>query len=244
MGSFAKRALPHTLPEHMDDETDAEVLTACLKSLASVNTLSFGRAPSIAFARRAAARRRREDPLTLLDMGSGYGDTVRAIGAALSRDGVPAELIGADLNPIATDAARSATGEIDGVAIRFETRDARDVRPSSGAVDAIQSSLFMHHLEDDEIVAFLRWMDGASRIGWFINDLYRSRFAAVGFGALATASRRHPYVRHDGPVSFARSFRAQDWRRLLDRAGIEGARLFIGAPFRLCVEKLHVPALG
>lgn len=240
MGSFAQRAAPHTLPEHMDGETDAAVLTGCLRSLSSVNTLSFGRAPSVAFARRAAARGADRGMFSLLDVGSGYGDTVRAMARALSQDGVPAELIGADLNPIATHAAEAATRPVPGVSIAFKTQDARDVPDTtSGAVDAIQSSLFMHHLEDEEIVPFLRWMNRASRIGWFVNDLYRSRFAAVGFGALATLTLRHPYVRHDGPVSFARAFRAADWVRLLDAAGISGARVFIGAPFRLCVEKLH-----
>lgn len=238
--SFAHRAAPHTLPEKLDAEEDPAVIEACLESLASVNALSFGRRPSIAFAQRAAARRREKAPLTLLDVGAGYGDTLRAIATKLSSDHIAAELVGADLNAVSTRIAREATEAVDGVTLAFETRDARTLRPESGARwDAIQSSLFMHHLEDEEIVSFLRWMDGASRIGWFVNDLYRSRLAAAGFGALATLSRRHPYVRYDGPVSFARAFRADDWRRLLDAAGIEGARLFIGAPFRLCVERFH-----
>ncbi|MEO1102206.1 MAG: methyltransferase domain-containing protein [Pseudomonadota bacterium] len=238
--SFAVRAAPHTLPERMDGEPDLPTYRACLKSLATVNTVSFGYAPTVRFAERLAARHTGPDPIRLLDVGSGYGDTMRAIAKKFSKNGVPAELIGADLNPhAATIAAEVSPRSEPHVRLTFLTRDARTLSAEDTPPDGIVSSLFTHHLEDTEIIDFLRFIDDTARAGWFINDLYRSRFAATGFGLLATLSARHPYVRHDGPVSFARAFRRADWERALDAAGIMGARIFIGAPFRLCVEKIH-----
>ena len=156
------------------------------------------------------------------------------------RDRVRSELTGADLNPLCVKAARS-TGEKPGkpVVLAYVTRDARELSALGEAPDVIMSSLLTHHLEDDDVVEFLRWMDATAKSGWLINDLYRSRFAAEGFRLLATLLRRHPYVRHDGPVSFARAFRRADWERLLAAAGISGAKIFIGAPFRLCVAKVR-----
>ena len=62
----------------------------------------------------------------------------------------------------------------------------------------------------------------------------------VSSPALATALRLHPFVRHDGPVSIARSFEAQDWRRLLRSADIpaDSARVQHWFPFRLCVSRI------
>ncbi|MEM8664469.1 MAG: methyltransferase domain-containing protein [Pseudomonadota bacterium] len=238
--SFRTRAAPHTLPELMDGEPDLATYRACLESLATVNAASFGYTPTVRFAERLAAAHTGPGMLRLMDVGSGYGDTLRAVARRLSRKGIAAELIGADLNAHAAKIARAASPKDAGkVRLTFVTRDARALPVNDAPPDAIVSSLFAHHLEDDEIVAFLRFMDKTARVGWFVNDLYRSRFAATGFGALATVLRRHPVVRHDGPVSFARAFRKADWERYLAKAEISGARIFIGAPFRLCVEKIH-----
>ena len=49
---------------------------------------------------------------------------------------------------------------------------------SAKPVDIIVSSLMTHHLEDDQIVTMLKWMETTARIGWFINDLDRSEVSA------------------------------------------------------------------
>ena len=46
-------------------------------------------------------------------------------------------------------------------------------------MDIVVSSLLAHHLEDEEIVALLRWMESTAQVGWFINDLER-RNGVVG----------------------------------------------------------------
>jgi hypothetical protein len=60
------------------------------------------------------------------------------------------------------------------------------------------------------------------------------------FGWLAKAMHWHRFVQHDGPVSFRRSFREDDWERMLREAGIAvtGVRLARWTPGRLCVERL------
>lgn len=228
--SFLVRASPAALPELMDDPAvDAATLAACLASLASVNRLSLGHRPTLEFVDRVAQRVAHR-PLRILDIGSGYGDSLRVVAARLAARGVPAELVGIDLNPRAVAIATAATDPA--LPIRFEVGDARE---AGGTFDALLASLVAHHLEDDEVVGLLRLMDRAP--AFLVNDLHRSRLAAVGFGALAAVTARHKFVRHDGPVSFARAFRRPDWERLLAAAGVS-ARIFLGAPFRLCVEKL------
>ena len=233
---YGARAAPASLPERMDAERDEAAFRDTVASLAGVNRLTLGYRPLLRFLREAADRRGGA-PLRLLDAGSGYGDGVRAAAGFFEARGQEAEIVGVDLNPHAATAARAATRAYDGVQISFVTQDIFAHTEDAAPYDLIASALFTHHLEDAEVVRFLRWQDEAASGGWLVNDLYRSRLAAAGFGALARLTRRHPHVVHDGPVSFARSFRRADWNRLLAEAGVSGARLSIEAPFRLCVQK-------
>ena len=227
--TFANRTAPRDAPELMDDPAlDPVTLEACLKDLAGVNRLSLGYRPILAFADRLAARGGR---VKILDVGSGYGDGLRVLARRLAARGVAADLVGADLNPQVVAIAAAATPST--LPIRYEVADAREL--GGERFDAVLCSLFTHHLEDDEVVAFLRFLDAAP--AFLVNDLYRSAFAARGFRLATRLLGRHTIVRHDGPVSFARAFRRADWERLLAAAGVRDARVFIGAPFRMCVEK-------
>jgi hypothetical protein len=96
-----------------------------------------------------------------------------------------------------------------------------------------------HHLEDEEIIALLRWMEATAHLGWFINDLQRSAWSCRMFGWMGGMVEWHRFVRHDGPVSFRRAFREQDWVRLLAAAevSLETATVEPWRPGRLCVGR-------
>lgn len=238
--SFAGRAEPDQLPEKMDGETSLETFRGTLESLARVNALSFGSQPQLSFLKRAVAKHRGDAPLTIVDVGSGFGDGARAMATYLRNQHVRARIMGVDLNPHAARIARQVPFEGAGlVELEWVTADVFDFIEHADAPDLITSALFCHHLQTSDLPEFLAWMDRSASRGWLINDLYRSRVAAVGFAILTTLFRFHPYVRHDGPVSFARAFRRADWERLLAEAGVKGAKIGIKAPFRLCLEK-HV----
>src|SRR3546814_1503257 len=104
---------------------------------------------------------------------------LRAIHRWSARHGVEVRLTGIDLNRWSADAAREATPA--GAGIDYVTGDLFAYQPSQPP-DIILSSLFAHHLDDAALVRFLRWMDATARIGWFVNDLRRSRAAHALFG--------------------------------------------------------------
>jgi hypothetical protein len=105
----------------------------------------------------------------------------------------------------------------------------------------VVSSLVAHHMTDEELRTFLRWMELHARRGWLVNDLHRHLFSYHGFPLLARLLGVHRIVREDGQLSIARAFRPADWRAILADAGIaEGAaRIVRWFPFRLCVERLR-----
>ena len=231
---FSRRVSPRDCPELMDGECSYEEFRACLRSLEQVNRWLLGYRPTLAWLARLP--RVQSDPVHILDVGSGGGDLLRQIAKWARRRGIAVLLTGIDLNPHATRAAAEFTPRERGIA--WVTGDALAYRPEK-PVDIVVSSLTAHHLEDEEIVMLLRWMEVTAGRGWFLNDLERSERSSRIFGRLARILGWHRFVRHDGPVSFRRAFRKEDWARLLAGAGIspEAATVQRWRPGRLCVGR-------
>jgi SAM-dependent methyltransferase len=227
MPDFSRRAPG---PEWMDGEdVDQETFAACIRDLALVNTVTLARRPTLAFidAALAAAGGR---TLTVLDVGYGAGDMLRAVA---KRFGARVRLIGIDLNPRSEPVARAMTpGDM---TIDYRTGDAYAISRDE-PIDLVISSLVTHHMTDPEQLGFLGWMETRGRLGWQVNDLHRHWFPWYGFGALAAVMRWHPFVRHDGPLSIARAFTRSDWEQRLRQAGIAQAKIAWWFPFRYCVE--------
>ena len=230
---FSRRAAPSELAEWMDEPCSYEDFYACLRDLDRCNRLTLAYRPTLDFLQRV---RRVDGPLHIVDVGCGGGDMLRRVERWARRQRVEVRLVGIDLNPYAARAAREWTAARS--AIEWVTGDAYCYM---GPVDVVLSSLFAHHLEDAELVRFLRWMDSTARVGWFVNDLVRERVPHDLFGVLAGVMRWHRFVRHDGPVSFRRALREEDWERLLRAAGVDGGavKLERWTPGRLCLERLR-----
>ena len=232
---FSRRVSPRDLPERMDGECSYEEFCDCMRSLEQVNRWLLGYRPTLAWLEQLPRGLR--DPVHFLDVGSGGGDLLRRIAGWARSRGIAVQLTGIDLNPYAARAAAESTPKELGIA--WVTGDALVYQPEK-PVDIVVSSLTAHHLEDEEIIALLRWMEATAQIGWFINDLERSERNCRMFGWVAGVLGWHRFVRHDGPVSFRRAFRKEDWVRLLAAAEVprEAVTVERWRPGRLCVGRL------
>ena len=227
---LSRRASPRELPELMDGECSYEDFRDCLRSLERVNRWLLGYRPTLAWLNALPHGLR--ETVHIVDVGCGGGDLLRQIAEWARRRNISVQLTGIDLNPYAARAAVEFTPEELG--ITWVTGNAMLHRMDK-KIDIVVSSLLAHHLEDVEVVALLKWMEGNAQLGWFVNDLERAAWSYRMFGWV----RWHPIVRHDGPVSFRRAFRKDDWRRLLAAAGIarEAVTLKRWRPGRLCVGR-------
>ena len=214
----------------MDGDCSYEDFRDCLRSLEKVNRWLLGYRPTLAWLERLSHGL--HDPVHIVDVGSGGGDFLRQIAGWAKRRGIVVQLTGIDLNPYAARAAEESTPKELG--ITWVTGDAMTYRPEK-PMDIVVSSLMAHHLENEEIVALLRWMEATAKVGWFINDLERSEWSSRLFGWV----RWHSFVRHDGPVSFRRAFWKEDWVRLLAAAEVPQETLTVKRwrPGRLCVGR-------
>lgn len=231
---FAQRTPPSHLPELMDGDCSYEDFRDCLHSLAQINRWLLGYRPTLAWLERLALTK--SGPVHLVDVGSGGGDLLRQIAIWARKRGIALQLTGIDLNPYAARVAKESTPE--GIDIAWVTGDALLYRPER-PVDVVVSSLMAHHLEDDEIITLLRWMEATAQRGWFINDLERSRWSCLIFRWMVKLAGWHKFVHHDGPVSFRRAFRKSDWVRLQTAAEIPRAAVTVERwrPARLCIGR-------
>ena len=218
----------------MDGECSYADFRDCLRSLEQVNRWLLGYRPTLAWLEQLPLEPL--DPLHIVDVGSGGGDLLRQIASWAQRRRIAVQLTGIDLNPYAARAAAESTPKELGIA--WVTGDALAYRPEK-PIDIVVSSLMAHHLEEEEIIALLRWMEATAQAGWFINDLERSELSCTMFGWMAKVARWHRFVRHDGPVSFRRALREEDWLRLLAAAGVpqEAVTVEHWRPGRLCVGR-------
>ncbi len=237
---LSQRADPADLPERMDGVCSYEQFRDCVRDLAAVNRWTQAYRPTLRFLEQVAARQDPARPLKIVDVGSGGGDALRRIARWAHRRGLAVDLTGIDLNPHATRAATEFSAREQGCeAIQWVTGNAWE-HQAVQSCDVVISSLLTHHLRNDEIVTFLRWMEAHAARGWFVYDLHRSQAAFRWFGLWARCMRWHPFVQHDGPVSFQRAFRPEDWHSLLAQAGLslEGVQLLQPGPGRLCLARL------
>lgn len=223
------------LSEWMDEPCSFEDFRDCLRDLAQVNRVTFAYRPTLQWLESMA--RKQAESMHIVDVGCGGGDMLRHIEHWADRTGIAVRLTGIDLNPYAARAARESTSA--GARIEWVTGDAFSYQPQL-PIDLVISSLFTHHLPDDEIVRFVKWMETVAERGWFINDLHREPLPYYAFKVLARVMRWHPFVQHDGPVSIRRSFQEADWQGYLAQAGIhkDAARILPYRPARLAVSRV------
>ncbi|WP_374652500.1 methyltransferase domain-containing protein [Dongia sp.] len=230
-------ACRNDLSELMDTEpVNAEDFAICLRDLATVNKLTLAQRPTFSWLNRVAETWPKGRTLSILDVGFGQGDMLRAIWRWAQRRGIAVQLAGIDLNPLSEVAARQATPA--DMPVQFTTGDIFSLSPGD-RFDVIISSLVTHHMSDAQIVDFLRLMDRQAVCGWFVNDLHRHPLPYHLFRLWAATAGWHRFVRHDGPVSILRSFRRADWERYIGLAGVE-ADIVWHMPFRYGVGHCKV----
>jgi SAM-dependent methyltransferase len=218
-----------TEPELMDQEgISFSEFHRCLQSLETINALTLAYRPTLNWLRPWL---RSQERVSILDAGCGGGDMLRRIEKVARNRNL--DLIGVDLNPWSKRSAQMVSAVS---SIRFTTADIFHFQPER-EIDFIICSLFAHHLPDQQLVEFLRWIDKRASKGWFINDLHRHPLPYHFIRQTTRLLSNNRLIRNDAAVSVARSFTRADWVRLLEQADIrDRARIRWHFPFRYCVS--------
>ncbi|MEN6371796.1 MAG: methyltransferase domain-containing protein [Armatimonadota bacterium] len=166
---------------------------------------------------------------SVLDVGCGPADMLRAIADESRRRDLKISLTGVDINPEVLVSARS---RCKGYAeMSFIEASAASLPFADESFDVVISSLLLHHLSQAEAVKALSEMARVARTRVIIADLVRSPVAftsvlLVGklvFGKLS---------RYDGPVSIRRAYKPKELVEMARRAGLLNGRVYAG-PVRM-----------
>ncbi len=208
-------------PELIDQPgLDVKTHRTALCAIAGIHSLAFTHRfywkAIRPFAERPASR-----PVRVLDVACGSGDVAVKLAKTAQRAGWPIIVDGCDLSSIAVSLAQERA-ELAQVPSRFFSFDALNgVWPDD--YDVIITSLFMHHLRNDEAVHVLRQMANSARRMVLVNDLIRSPFGYLLARFGTPLLTRSPLVHYDAPTSVARAFTPIELIGLAHRAGMLGA---------------------
>ena len=102
--------------------------------------------------------------------------------------------------------------------MRAVAGDALALPFQGSAFDIVSSSLFVHHLQPDQVVLFVREALRVCRVAVLINDLVRHPLhLAVAYAGLPLYRSR--LTRNDAPASVRQAYTVEEMRNFLEKAG-------------------------
>jgi SAM-dependent methyltransferase len=166
----------------------------------------------------------------VLDIATGSGDIPIALDRLARRQGLSLAIEACDVSVRALAVARSR-----GTGVRFFELDAiKDQIP--GDYDVVISSLFMHHLDADDVVALLYKMRAAAARMVLVSDLARSPMGMRMAWAATRLFSRSRVVRTDAILSVRAAFTVGEFGALAEEAGLIGASIRACWPCRFLLE--------
>ena len=244
--TYARRAEPAELPELMDSPCGYQEFHSFLRDLIKVNRLHSRLSAHTRLPRSHNCPHRRSIATTrtslsrILDVGSGGGDTLRAVARWAAQRNLTVELTGIDLNPHSTRAAGELSAE-DPLAlnIHFLTADVFSYSPDFPARRRPQCAV--HASPQLRRARALSPLDGAARPPRLVRQRPAPQQACrlLVLRSLPILFRWHRFIAYDGPVSLRRAFVPADWLRMLTQANISSATIEEHAMNRLCVARIR-----
>jgi SAM-dependent methyltransferase len=204
-------------PEILDDQTPGAGAPS-LRDLVRINRF-FGGHEALRKALRLVAP---AEPFSVLDVGAASGDSARVIRRAYPQ----AHVTSLDYKLHHVRSAPEPRVVADAFRLPF--------RPAS--FDIVHCSLFLHHFEDDAVVALLQSFGEVARAAVVVNDLERHPLAYFFLPWTRSILRWDPITVHDGPISVQAAFLESELRDLAVKAGLWQIRTRVHRPaFRIAL---------
>jgi len=194
--------------EIMDDFTlEGKALRTNLDILASINKWLGGNQVSLNGIQKLIKKLPRDQKLVIVDLGCGNGDMLRRVSKLGDRIGYQFKLMGIDANK---DSIQYATLLSLGYKnITFHQMNIFSEEFKDLTYDIALSTLFLHHLNDEEIIDKLSLLNKQARVGIVVNDLHRNKVAYFLFNIISFFIN-NKIIRNDGLISIRRGFKKDE----------------------------------
>jgi 2-polyprenyl-3-methyl-5-hydroxy-6-metoxy-1,4-benzoquinol methylase len=197
-----------------EDSIPKEDLFQNLRELNAINTLLGGYKITFSALMKITEP---DKTYSLIDIGSGGGDTLKQINVWSKRNKRTINLHGIDIKPVCIEYAKV---NADNESINYICDDYRNVFYHLKQVDIIHACLFCHHLSENELIELVQFA-AKNKSTLVINDLERNVFAYYAIKILTTLFSKSYLVKNDAALSVARGFKKQEWIDILAKAGVK-----------------------
>lgn len=172
-----------------------------------------------------------EKTYTLVDIGSGGGDTLKRINSWAKSINNPIRLFGIDIKSVCVRYSQVNKPDDD---IQFFCDDYRNIFNHVPEVDIIHASLFCHHLSEKQIIELIKFSSEKS-CTLVINDLERNALAYYAIKWLTRIFSGSYLVKNDAPLSVLRGFTKNEWLSILKDSGVKNYSVKNKWAFRHCI---------
>jgi ubiquinone/menaquinone biosynthesis C-methylase UbiE len=203
----------------MDDPgVGRDDLDHSLRFIRMINRRLGGTSAAVRYFRRWSNRWPASETIRVIDIGTGSADIPLAITRWARWSGRDVRVTGVDLHPETLRLAREHVGARPDIElVEANALELMDRYPA-GAFDYAHAGMFLHHLDDIDVMTVLRIMHRLTTRGVIWNDLARGvierlsvRLLTLGWPAM---------VRHDGLASVANGFTRREALELAGRVGL------------------------
>jgi 2-polyprenyl-3-methyl-5-hydroxy-6-metoxy-1,4-benzoquinol methylase len=196
-------------PEIMDDfAMEGEILREALDKIAKINQLLGGNQLTLQGVQELIVKIPKATEITIVDVGCGNGDMLRALADYSLKYDYNFKLIGIDANNFTINHAQKLSDDYSNISYRCE--DVFGENFTKLKYDIMLCTLTLHHFKDDKIIQLMTVFNANSRVGIVINDLHRSALAYRLFQVLCFVFRLNAMSREDGLVSILRGFKKEE----------------------------------
>lgn len=204
-----------TAKELLDADTilDADLFRN-LKELHQINTLLGGYSISFSALKKVLTQNKK---YTLVDIGSGGGDTLKEILKWNKKEKYNLALTGIDLKQSCTIYSKNNNPQ---PVINFVCDDYKNILKHVESVDIIHACLFCHHLTYEEIIELIQFAQ-QQKATLIINDLERTPIAYYAIKFLTMLFSKSYLVKNDAPLSVLRGFKKREWYKIMWMANVK-----------------------
>ena len=192
----------------MDDFTlEGAHLRDNLDKLAIINKWLGGNHVSLSGIDKLVSQQAKEVEVVIVDLGCGNGDMLRRVARLGNKRGYKFKLIGVDANQDTINYAEKLSVEyqnINYLQLNIFSREFQELK-----YDIALLTLFLHHLDDEELIHHLSWLKKQAKLGIVVNDLHRNKLAYYLFYVISLVFNNR-IVRNDGLISILRAFKKSE----------------------------------
>lgn len=201
--------------ERLDNlELEGESLTKTLDGLTVINSFFGNKSQTLKSIQELAKKNRIQ---TIVDLGCGGGDNLRAIAKWFQSEKRVIKLIGIDGNKNSLEYAKEKTD----FPIEYIQADILDSEFQIPTCDVLISSHFVYHFSDDELIHFLKKAKEKTATAIVFSELQRSKTAFLLFKIFGFLMPFSKMVKQDGLLAIKRSFTRKELEEILKKAEIK-----------------------